>query len=215
MGANGVGPWGDVNREMGAVDDGGLGTISASSEWIWSTDADAHNDVYCRLTVPCGGNVVFSEDFEDADAIGRWRGKSNAATPWSATIEDGGANGSSKGLKMNACASGGDAYSDGTFMCTPTAPCLISYWTKGRIWQGFSEQFPGPHIWTATAQDYDGMMIMTPHTSPEDQDWTLISYVFPMVAIDSTSDGTVEDEFVHGGGQIGANPIRFIFEVSV
>jgi hypothetical protein len=212
LGANGVGPWGDVNREMGDVDDGGLGVISASSEWIWSVDADAHNDVYCRITIPCGGDVVFSEDFEDADALSRWQGKDGAATPWSATIEDGGANGSDKALKMNACASGGDAYSADTFMCTPDSPCLISFWTKGRIWQGFSEQFPGPHIWTATAQDYEGQMIATPSSSPEDQDWRLIEYVFPSVGIYSSSNGEVEADWIHGGGVIGANPIRFVFE---
>ena len=54
FGLNGVGPWGDVNREMGAADDGGLGVISADAQWIWSADPDAHNDVYCRLVVPCG-----------------------------------------------------------------------------------------------------------------------------------------------------------------
>eukprot|EP01043_Picozoa_sp_COSAG02_P069848 COSAG02_NODE_12136_length_1591_cov_1.669571_2_plen_432_part_01 len=189
LGANGVSPWGDVNREMGAVDDGGQGTISDSSEWIWSVDADAHNDVFCRLTIPCGGgdNVVFSEDFEDADAISRWRGKDGEATPWSATIEDGGANGSDKALKMNACASGGDAYSDATFTCSPEAPCLISFWTKGRIWQGFAEQFPGPHIWTATAQDYEGQMITTPSESPQDLEWTYIEYVFPSAGIWSSA----------------------------
>ena len=71
FGANGVGPWGDVNREMGDVDDGGLGVISAASEWIWSQDKDAHNDVFCRLTVPCGGRVLFAEDFEGANALDR------------------------------------------------------------------------------------------------------------------------------------------------
>jgi len=52
-GPNGAPPWGDVNREMGEVDDGGLGHISDGSQWIWSPDRDAHNDVYCRLSVSC------------------------------------------------------------------------------------------------------------------------------------------------------------------
>ena len=49
-GANsaGIEPWGDVNRDMGAVDDGGAGVISADSLWIWSADPDVHNDIYCR-----------------------------------------------------------------------------------------------------------------------------------------------------------------------
>jgi len=42
-----------VNREMGEVDDGGLGHISDGSQWIWSPDREAHNDVYCRLSVSC------------------------------------------------------------------------------------------------------------------------------------------------------------------
>jgi hypothetical protein len=54
FGANGVGPWGDVNRHRtSAVGAGGLGTISDTSEWIWSADPNGHNDVYCRLVVPC------------------------------------------------------------------------------------------------------------------------------------------------------------------
>ena len=44
-GLNGVSPWGDVNREHGTVDDGGRGVISAESQWIWSHDTDAHDDV--------------------------------------------------------------------------------------------------------------------------------------------------------------------------
>ena len=32
LGFNGIEPWGDVNREMGIIDDGGLGEISADSQ---------------------------------------------------------------------------------------------------------------------------------------------------------------------------------------
>ena len=43
---------------MGDVDDGGEGSISDASEWIWSADDlrkwDQKIDVFCRLTVPCG-----------------------------------------------------------------------------------------------------------------------------------------------------------------
>jgi hypothetical protein len=80
------------------------------------------------------------------------------------------------------------------------------------IWQGFSEQFPGPHIWTATTQDYGGQMIATPNSSPQDQDWTYIEYVFPSVGIWSSAGDEVPSSFIHGGGEIGANPVRFIFE---
>ncbi len=216
FGANGVGPWGDVNREMGDVDDGGLGVISAASEWIWSQDKDAHNDVFCRLTVPCGGLVLFSEDFEGADAIGRWRGKEGADTPFSGTVEDGGREGS-KGLRMNQCTGGGDSYSAGTFICSVASPCLVSFWTKGRPWQGFSEQFAGPHIWTATPQDYHGMHVKTPDTSPEDQDWRFTEYVFPGEGISNECTAAncgVESTFTYGCGgcAIGDNPMRFMLE---
>ena len=75
FGLNGVGPWGDVNREMGAADDGGLGVISADAQWIWSADPDAHNDVYCRLVVSCGGGggggspVAPTGDFSDRNCL--------------------------------------------------------------------------------------------------------------------------------------------------
>ncbi len=48
---------------------------------------------------------------------------------------------------MNRCASGGDAYSDGTVQCSIDTPCLVSYWSVGAPWRGFAEQFAGPHIW--------------------------------------------------------------------
>ena len=54
FGANGVGPWGDVNREMGTVDDGGDGTIAADAQWIWTENNNNHNDIYCRLVIPGG-----------------------------------------------------------------------------------------------------------------------------------------------------------------
>ena len=44
-------PWGDINRDMGM---NSLGAISTDSQWVWTSDNQAHNDIYCRLTVPCG-----------------------------------------------------------------------------------------------------------------------------------------------------------------
>jgi len=192
---------------LGAVDDGGLGTISADSQWIWSQDKDAHNDVFCRFTVPCGAEVLFSEDFQDSDAIGRWKGKGGAATPWSATIKSNGLGG--QALMMNQCASGGDAYSDATVQCSIDTPCLVSYWSVGAPWQGFAEQFAGPHIWSATPTDYDGQHVTTPTSS----DWQFTQYVFPGQGIDATNPaGDDETVFVHGGGEIGANPVRLMLE---
>ena len=71
-----------------------------------------------------------------------------------------------------------------------------------RPWQGFSEQFAGPHIWTATPQDYHGMHIQTPNTAPDDQDWFLTQYVFPGEGISNecTSDANcnIEETFTYG-----------------
>ena len=50
FGINGVGPWGDVNRFSE-----GNGLISPTSRWIWTQDNNAVDDIYCRLTIPCGG----------------------------------------------------------------------------------------------------------------------------------------------------------------
>ena len=50
-GANGASPWGDVNRDMGMDS---MGNISAASEWIWTSDENLHNDIFCRLEVSCG-----------------------------------------------------------------------------------------------------------------------------------------------------------------
>ena len=50
-GAGAVDPWGDINRDMGM---GSAGRIGDGAEWVWTDDNENHNDVYCRLTVPCG-----------------------------------------------------------------------------------------------------------------------------------------------------------------
>ena len=51
LGANGVPPWGDVNRDMGMDS---KGYVTADSEWIWTSEANLHNDIFCRLVVACG-----------------------------------------------------------------------------------------------------------------------------------------------------------------
>ena len=110
---------------------------------------------------------------------------------------------------MNRCASGGDAYSDATVQCSIDTPCLVSYWSVGAPWQGFAEQFAGPHIWSATPTDYDGQHVTTPTSS----DWQFTQYVFPGQGIDATNPaGDDETVFVHGGGEIGANPVRLMLE---
>lgn len=48
-GLNGVGPWGNVNRDMGFHS---KGNVSADSEWIWTSDFEAHNGEL-QLSVHC------------------------------------------------------------------------------------------------------------------------------------------------------------------
>ena len=49
LGPNGADPWGRVK----SGGDGGSppqeDEISMTARWIWTSDADAHNDIYCRL----------------------------------------------------------------------------------------------------------------------------------------------------------------------
>ena len=76
-------------------------------------------------------------------------------------------------------------------------------------WQGFAEDFPGPHIWSGTPQDYDGQHVLT----PDGPDWTFTQYVFPGVGIDATNSGSdTETTFVHGGGDIGRKEVRLMLE---
>ena len=82
-------------------------------------------------------------------------------------------------------------------------------WSAGAPWQGFAEQFAGPHIWSATPTDYDGQHV----TTPTSDDWQFTQYVFPGQGIDATNPaGDDETVFVHGGGEIGANPVRLMLE---
>ena len=93
-----------------------------------------------------------------------WRGKSGKA-PESAVIVDdpGGDPAHGKVLATMGCGSAGDAFSVNTMDCSLEAPCLVEYDTKGRAWQGFSDAYPGNHIWTATPSDYEGQQVRTVH----------------------------------------------------
>ena len=117
-------------------------------------------------------DTLFSDDFESG--LGKWRGQSAGSSPETATIEDEKGN---KVLKMNGCKGGGDAFSTDAFECSAANPCLVSYKTKGRAWQGFSADFPGSHIWSATPSDYEGQHIRTDHHNAE---WQHVEYVFPV-----------------------------------
>ena len=115
---------------------------------------------------------LFSDDFEGG--LSKWRGKTGNA-PETATIEDDG-----KGnnvLQVHGCIGAGDAFSVSTFECSAANPCLVSYRVKGRAWQGFSADFPGNHIWSATPSDYQGGHMQISHHNSQ---WQHVEYVFPV-----------------------------------
>lgn len=80
-------------------------------------------------------------------------------------------------LQITGCHGSGDAYSSTAFDCSLAAPCLVSYRSRGRPWQGFSSGFPENHIWAATPSDYRGNHVSTVHSNDH---WTNVEYVFPV-----------------------------------
>ena len=78
-------------------------------------------------------------------------------------------------LQIAGCISGGDAFSEATMMCTPAFQCAVSYYTKGRAWQGFADGFAGNHVWSATPDSgYNngvGVHVQTVHDS---EHWHLV-----------------------------------------
>ena len=52
-------------------------------------------------------------------------------------------------LRVDGCGTEGGAFSLHSFTCSVAFPCKVSMWVLGSPWQGFSEGFPGNHIWTA------------------------------------------------------------------
>jgi hypothetical protein len=150
-------------------------------------------------------------DFENLEDISEgFYGQGEGTVPASAVL-DTDPDGRGKSARTGRCIGGGDAYSIATFACTFDEPCLITYWQKGNAWQGLSEGFPGPHTWTAVPDDYPGQHIATRKTST----WSYVQYTFPTTRIDSGApdDGSSGLELhVHGGGAVGAKPLRFMFE---
>jgi hypothetical protein len=196
----GTGPWGGGHNA----------NFPATAQWMWTSESVGHNDIFCRILIPCGTDVLYSMDFEGmGDVQEAFYGQGVGTAPASAVLAADAERGTS--AKTGRCIGGGDAYSIDTFMCTFEEPCLVTYWQKGNAWQGFAEGFPGPHTWTAVPDDYPGQHISTRKTST----WSYVQYVFPTSRIDSGApdDGSTGlDVHVHGGGQTGAKPLRFMFE---
>ena len=49
LGPNGADPWGSVKEGIAEGNMPQQDEISMDAKWIWTSDADAHNDIYCRL----------------------------------------------------------------------------------------------------------------------------------------------------------------------
>jgi hypothetical protein len=83
-------------------------------------------------------------------------------------------------LQMMGCDSGGDAFSEATMMCTPQFQCSVSFYTKGRAWQGFADGFAGNHVWSATPEPgYMGGEGVHAQTVHDNDNWHLVEYIFP------------------------------------
>jgi hypothetical protein len=183
---------------------------------MWTAESAAHNDIFCRIVIPCGNNLLYSMDFESLGDINEaFAGKNGAASPHTATL-DTDPDGRGTSARTTGCITGGDAFSKDTFACTWDEPCLVSFWSKdgdetGSAWHGLSVGYPGPHTWTACPQDYPGRHVAIQKAKY----WAYTSYVFPSARIDggAPDDGSSGlDLHIHGGGTIGDDPLRFMFE---
>jgi len=161
-------------------------------------------DIYASVA---DGEVLFRDNFDDG--LSRWRGKRQAAVPLNSRIvedplctgqgggtTDGGGGGCrGKVLKMDDCIAEGDAFSLETFTCSVSFPCKVSFWFLGLAWQGFSDGFPGRHVWSAAGDDEEKG---NHHKTATVRDrWTHVEYVFPRR----------HSEFVwaEGGQRLGAH----------
>ena len=103
---------------------------------------------------------------------------------------------------MMGCDSGGDAFSEATMMCTPQFQCAVSFYTKGRAWQGFADGFPGNHVWSATPDSgYMGGQGVMAQTVHDNDHWHLVEYIFPTT-----------DTHVHGDQTEPISQVRFMAE---
>ena len=107
-------------------------------------------------------DVLFAEDFESGS--GGWHGKDANERPETAIVMEDPDGNHGFVMAMTDCVGGGDAFGKATFECSQENKCLVSYYIKGRAWQGFSESYPGNHIWTAAPDNnYPGVHLQTVH----------------------------------------------------
>ena len=106
-------------------------------------------------------DVLFAENF-DGGIVG-WHGKGENIRPESAMVTEDLDGNHGMVMKIPKCNGGGDAYSVGSFDCTYKNQCRISFYMKGRAWQGFSTGYPDLHMWSATAMEYGGAHVRTVH----------------------------------------------------
>ena len=93
-----------------------------------------------------------------------WHGKGTNERPETAIIMEDPDGNHGFVMAMTDCVGGGDAFGRATFECSQENKCLVSYYIKGRAWQGFSESYPGNHIWTAAPDNnYPGVHLQTVH----------------------------------------------------
>ena len=85
---------------------------------------------------------------------------------------------------------------------TPQFQCSVSYYTKGRAWQGFSSGYPDNHVWSAAPdsgyQNGVGVHVNTVH---DNDNWHLVEYIFPTT-----------DTHVHGDSSEPISEVHFMAE---
>lgn len=146
-------------------------------------------------------NVLFAEDFESGSS--GWHGQGDNVRPQSAFVTESPDRGGMV-MSFGACASGGDAFSTSTFECTEAERCLVSYWVKGRVWQGFADAYPGNHIWTAVPDpNYNGGGGVHVQQRHDTGQWSHIEYVYP---------DTATSTFVHGDATVSVGSVHMMFE---
>ena len=145
-------------------------------------------------------NVLFAEDFESGS--GAWHGKGSNTRPETAIVSEDRSRGSMV-MRMQDCTGGGDAFTTEAFECSPTNKCLISYWVKGRMWQGFSSGFADDHVWTAVPdQKYNGGVGVHVQTVHDTANWRHVQYVFPVE----------QENMVHGDSTQAISQVHLMFE---
>ena len=100
------------------------------------------------------------------DEDGGWHGKDANERPETAIVMEDPDGNHGFVMAKTDCVGGGAAFGRATFECSQENKCLVSYYIKGRAWQGFSESYPGNHIWPAAPDNtYPGVPLQTVHAT--------------------------------------------------